>query len=93
MISNNFNFDEFVAAIKGSNRQSIIDNAVREKREAMMMRKVGRYVEILNGLVWLLQEGTKPSGVHPWEFAKMRPIINDLIERKELKPDALSVFG
>ncbi len=78
MISKNFDFDEFVAATKDLERQSIIDIAGREKREAMTMSNVGRYVEILNGLVWLLKQGTRPNGVHSWEFAKMRPIIESL---------------
>ncbi len=93
MISKNFDFDEFVGVAKGLDRRSIIDVARKEKREVMTSRNVGRYGEILNGLAWLLEEGTKPNGVHPWEFAKMRPIIEDLVERKELPPDALSVFG
>ena len=92
MISNNCKFDEFVAGVRDLDRDHIVETAGQEKRDAMKIRPSGRYVEILNGLIGLLHGGSRPGGVHPWEFAKMHPIIEGLVKRKQLKPEALSVF-
>jgi len=92
MISQNCKFDEFVAGVRDLDRQLLVETAAQEKREGMKIRESGRYVEILNGLIGLLQSGNRPGGVHPWEFAKMHPIIEGLVKRKQFKPEALSVF-
>lgn len=92
MISPKGSLAEFVEATKNLDHKSIIVAARREKRDAEG-RKLGRYIEALNGVAWLLETGSRPSGVHPWEFVEMRPIIEALVERRELKPEALAIFG
>jgi hypothetical protein len=93
MISSKGDFNEFQKAVETLNRQAIIDTAVREKRDAMTARGIdSRYVEILNGAVWLLQTGRRPGPLYPFEFAAMRPMIEHLVKRGELKSSALSVF-
>jgi hypothetical protein len=93
MISPKGDFDKFQKAVETLDRKSIIETAAREKRDALAARGVdGRYVEILNGAVWLLQSGSRPGAIYPWEFAAMRPMIENLVKRGELKSSALLVF-
>ncbi len=93
MISRNCNLSEFVAGVKGLDLRAIRDAVSSEKREAMAICNIGRYVEVLNGIGCLLDTGSRPSGVLPFEFAGMRPIIESLVERGQLKPVALAIFG
>jgi hypothetical protein len=47
----------------------------------------------LGGLIFLLCEGRRPTSVQQWDLLRMRPIIEGLVKKKQLKPEALSAFG
>jgi hypothetical protein len=50
------------------------------------------YRRLLGGFLFLLQHGSKPFGVQDFEFLRMRPAIESLVEREIFKPEALAVF-
>ena len=97
MISSSFRFAEFLSYVFGRDRDDILRIARAEKLEAEPLgKKVGRYVEQLNGLMGIIR-GEIPDGsmppLKPFELAQIRPLIDDLVARKQLKPEILSVFS
>src|SRR5579862_5935299 len=105
LISDSFDFDAFARAVMGVSLPDIQVKLQQEMYEvdrrtagnvigAPKARASGapEYRNMLGGLTWLLQTGTKPSSIQPWDFAKMRPLIESLVNRGELKPAALEVF-
>ena len=93
MMSPTGDFNSFVKAVIERDLESIIATAREEKLEGMKMRRpLGRYIEVLNGLAYLLQQGARPFAVHQHEFAAMRPIIERLVEKGQLGPEILRLF-
>jgi hypothetical protein len=97
MVSPSFRFAEFLDYVSGRDRDDILKIARTEKLEAEPLgRKVGRYVEQLNGLMGIIRgeipNGSMPS-LNPLELTQIRPLIDDLVARKQLKPELLSVFS
>jgi hypothetical protein len=95
MISPKYDFDEFVDAVKGLDLHSVVIKAQDEAYEVRRrIRDVGaaEYESLLGELIFLLCEGRKPTSVQQWDLLRMRPIIEALVKRKQLKPEALSAF-
>ena len=105
MISEKYDFDEFVRTVKDRPYEEILVTSRGESREtakritghargAPAARKAGAdtYKELLGGLIFLLQNGRKPAGISPWDFMRMRAVIESLVKRGQLKPEALGVF-
>jgi len=96
MISPKYDFDEFVVAVKGLDLHSVVIKAQDETYEVRRrIRDVGaaEYKNLLGGLIFLLCEGRKPTSVQQWDLLRMRPIIEGLVKKKQLKREALSAFG
>ena len=51
-----------------------------------------QYAETLQGLLFLLRYGKTPDGVAPEDLLLFRPIVENLIGKGELKPEALELF-
>ncbi len=108
MISDSFSLQEFVEAVKGKGADEIIRLAQRDIAEAerisfgvkgaVKARERGSmdYAGQLGGLVFWLERGhltaTKPDGVSRADFRAFRPIMDALIARGELPPEALDQF-
>lgn len=94
MISPRYGFDEFVDAVKDLDQQDIVSKAQQEIYEAKRTRKVAaaEYKNLLDGLIFFVCEGRKPTSVQPWDLLRMRPIIEALVKKKQLKPEALAMF-
>ena len=96
MISPRFDFDEFVEAVKDLDLQDIVSKTQHEIYEAKQRtRNVGaaEYKNLLDGLIFVVSEGRKPTSVQPWDLRRMRPIIEALVKKKQLQPEALAMFG
>ena len=104
MISLNFSIAEFVDTVKGLSLARIMSDTEREvdlAEYASFASKGSRdfkrrgsvhYAETLKGLMFLLRYGRKPDGVSPVDFQLFRPIIDGLVNRGELKSEALQLF-
>lgn len=105
MISSTFDFDKFVAAVKDLEYQEI-QTATQAEIEAIdaktgghvkgapAARKAGapEYANLLRGLRCILTEGIRPNSVRDWDLPRMRPIIESLVRRGKMRPEALSIF-
>lgn len=62
---------------------------------ALMKQEAGgrEYRRLLSGFLYLLYYGSKPDGVSEWDFPRMRPAIEGLVQRGIMKSEALGVFG
>ena len=61
---------------------------------AVKKREMGAldYAENLKGLVWFLNTGIKPAGVNDIDFQLFKPLIEDLVDRNQLKEEILKRF-
>jgi hypothetical protein len=61
---------------------------------AVNARKSGSetFFSLINDLLFLLQNGMRPSGISDFTFFKFKPIVTNLVNKKELNEKALDVF-
>lgn len=61
---------------------------------AVKNREMGsvRYSSQLGGLLFWLHYGTRPNGLSGGDFMSLRKICEKLVEKKQLKPEALNIF-
>jgi len=102
MISSSFDLHEFVDAVKDKGRLEIISIAQREVylaegrsfsvKGAVRNRTNGstRYAANLKGLIFLLTTEETPANASILPF---RSICESLVQRKQLKPDIMRLFG
>jgi hypothetical protein len=101
-----YDFDRFIAEVRDLGYVEMIAEADREAgqvernlygrgKTARMKQEAGgrEYRHLLGGFLWLLRTGTKPQSVSEWDFLRMRPAIESLVERGIMKPEAMAVFG
>ncbi len=101
-----YDFDDFIRRVKDLEYHEMIRVADREAA-AVEYRLHGRgktaqakqaaggrdYRRLLGGFLYLLSQGTKPDGVDDWDFPRMRPAIESLVQRQILRAEALNVFS
>ena len=104
MISDTYDFQEFLDAMVGKDYREILVAADREcaaaesrsygVNGAPRARKMGStdYARSLKSFLFFLQNGVRPAGASDQEFAKYRPICEALVEKKQFKPSALDIF-
>jgi hypothetical protein len=51
-----------------------------------------RYVVFLKGIVYYLEHGQRPGALTDDEFHLLRPLVDSLVERGQLKASALDDF-
>lgn len=61
---------------------------------AIRNRELGSpaYIRFLSGLLYWLRNGVKPYDLSYDEFQSLRPLCVKLIEKQQLKPEALNEF-
>jgi hypothetical protein len=101
---NQFDKQAFLNRIKDLDWHQMIDITSKEVghvesisyniKGAVKNREQGSvgYIDFLKGFLFWLSNGIKPAGLSNDEFRTFRPICEKLIEKKQLKPEALSVF-
>lgn len=99
-----FDKSAFVERIKGLNihvmieaaRSEIFDTESRYHgvRGDPQARDEGsmRYVVFLKGIVYYLEHGQRPGALTGDEFHLLRPLVDSLVERGQLKASALDDF-
>ena len=101
-----YDFSEFIERVKALDYLEMIRAAEQEAagvehnlygrgKTARMKQEAGgkEYNNLLGGFLFLLRSGRKPASVSEWEFPSMRPAIESLVQRGNMKPEALAVFG
>ncbi|MCD9188288.1 MAG: hypothetical protein LUM44_17865 [Pyrinomonadaceae bacterium] len=104
MISQNYDFDEFLKFIEDKNYIEIIPLADAEcgfaerqsfsVKGAVKARAMGStsYAKSLKGFLFFLRSGIKPMGIDDYEFAKYKSVCEKLVEKKQFKPEVLQMF-
>lgn len=61
---------------------------------AVKKRKLGalEYAANLKALIFFLNSGIRPSGVSDHVFYSFKPIIQNLVDKKQFKHEALNIF-
>jgi hypothetical protein len=103
VISPSYDFDEFLAAMKGRGYREIIHAAQGEcaaaerrsfgRKGAVRAREQGSvaYAAELKAFLFWIQTGARPGGAE--RFHSYRVVAQDLVRRGILKPEALAPFG
>ena len=87
-------FDSFIKRTGNTSVSELIDEATRALSKARTAKTAGlRYRKMLQGLRWLLQTGSRPSNLADFEFQRLHPVIERLVQRRDLSESALSVFS
>jgi hypothetical protein len=105
MVSPKFDFDEFVRAVENLDYQDVLAKILKERSEVVGQTAghargaptarsagAGDYKNLLGGLHFLLTENRKPSSLYPWDLTRMRPVLESLVNRGQLKSEVLSVL-
>jgi hypothetical protein len=50
------------------------------------------YINSAKEVLFFLQSGIKPAGISDWEFRKMKPLIEKLVEKGNLKKEIMGCF-
>ena len=102
-----FDKKEFVESViaKGRSLDEIVREALDEIREtesrsplvsgAPANRAAGssNHVRFLRALVFFLQSGDMPNNISSDDFQLLRPLAQHLVDRGDLEPDILELFG
>ncbi len=94
-----FDKKEFVESV--IERGLGLDEIVSEARvdillvESHVIRPVGSsdYAEFLRALVFFLQSGDMPNNISDDDFQLLLPLAQHLVDRGDLEPDILELFG
>jgi hypothetical protein len=104
MISDAFNFEEFLKAMLNKDFSEIIKMAEQEAYDVenrlykggggFQARKTGglTYSKKVGEFIFFIRYGIRPSSTSNEDFAKYLPICNALIQRNQIKPSVLDLF-
>lgn len=99
-----YDIREFIEKVKDKNYLEIMMDAQREAygaeqgtsgvKGAVKKREDGalKYADDLKGLIFFLGNGIKPFGVSDSVFHSFKPICENLVNKKQFKPEILEVF-
>jgi hypothetical protein len=99
-----FDIAKFIEKIKDMDYAQILVEAQQEVyraesgtsgiKGAVKKREAGalEYAAEVKGLIFFLSSGIKPAGVSNHIFYSFKPIVQNLVNKKQFKPDALEVF-
>jgi hypothetical protein len=103
MISQFFDIQEFIEAVKGKEYGEILRLAERELHEAESRSKVrgrvkagrqgsARYASLLRKLSNFLRAGSRPDGIDDRDFQLFHPIADNLVRAKHFGPEVMDLF-
>jgi hypothetical protein len=99
-----YDINKFIERIKDMDYVQILTEAQQEVyraesgtsgvKGAVKKRESGAlgYAADIKGLIFFLSSGIKPFGVSDYIFYSFKPIIQNLVNKKQFKPEALEVF-
>lgn len=104
MISESYNFEEFLAAMIGKSWEDIMLDGQNEVRVAEArsfsvkgapeQRKRGstKYAARIKAFLNFMYYGSRPGSASDWEFALYRPVCESLVKQGRFRPDVLDLF-
>ena len=96
MISQCFDFSEFINEIKDQDKHMILIYAESELREAEKNAEIKGhghdYVEMIHGFIYFLRHFQKPYGTNDKNFQMSRIVIKKLVAKKQVPSDLLKFF-
>ncbi len=96
MISPEFNFSEFIDAVKNRDKHIILGLAESEAKEAEKNAEIkgfGQgYLDAVTGLIYFLRYQQKPFGVEEDYFEMFQPVCEKLAAKKQISSDVLKMF-
>lgn len=100
-----YDFNKFIEQIKDMNWADMIfycnerclslEQSSYKIKGAIQRRELGssQLAEDIKGVLFWLQYGTRPSGLDENKFNILRPVCLKLIEKNQLKPEAIKIFN
>ncbi|MFC1636347.1 hypothetical protein ACFL5Z_16070 [Planctomycetota bacterium] len=101
-----YNFDAFLREMAELNYSDIIIKAIEAgeaadksatggHRGVVQARKMGvpEYSQRIGSFIRFMQNGRRPDGVDDEEFRKYLVVVRPLVEKGQLKPSVLELFG
>ena len=96
MISFEFNFKEFINAVKDKDKSDILRLAESEATEAEKNSQIKgygqNYVEAVREFLYFIRYGQKPVGLEEEYFHMFRIVCENLVAKKQLLPKILKLF-
>ena len=96
MISLEFNFSEFIDAVKDRDRHVILSLAESEARQAEKNAEIKgygqNYVDALTGFIYLLRYEQKPYKINEEHFQMFRIVCEKLVSKKQILSDMMNMF-
>ena len=96
MISLEFNFTEFINAVKDKDKPDILRLTESEATEAEKISQIKgygqNYVEAVREFLYFIRYGQKPDGLEEEYFQKFRTVCENLVAKKQLLPEVLKLF-
>ncbi len=93
-----FDFDNFLSAIKYLDKQDILNEAY--KKHKLLDKPSSAYTTAqrlslqhsISELLYWLETGARPEGINDMNFAKFKPVCENLIKKNEMKSETLGIF-
>jgi hypothetical protein len=96
VISLEFNFLEFISAIKDRDKHDILRLAESEATEAEKISEIKgygqNYVEAVREFIYFLRYSQKPDGIKEEHFQMFQSVCEKLVAKKQLLPDVMKMF-
>ncbi len=93
-------FKKFIESIKDQDRPQIVvairnehATTVHTKKPTAERESRRRYLALLSGLIFVLDERRKPDSVIDENFQLYRPVVEGLVGKKQLPPEVLNLFS
>jgi len=102
-----YNFEDFLGTIGELDYSEMLQASVREATDVEAQLSPGRggrgiskeyrwlaveYVRLLKGFIFFLRSSIKPNGLSMEEFQCLRPVVEKLVKKGQLKSSVLDLF-
>jgi len=98
------NFVDFIEKVKDMDYRDIIDygNGEISRIQGIVNLNIGtgkdddteskRYSEQIKAFLLFMSQGTKPPGVSTYDFRLYRIVVEYLVAKEQMKPEAIEIF-
>lgn len=99
-----FNFVDFIERVKDMDYQDIMNYGYREiaRMESTLYLDPGaedninmekmKYSEQIKAFLLFMNQGIKPMGVSAYDFRLYRIVVEYLVAKEQMKPEAIEIF-
>ena len=104
MDEKHYNFVDFIEKVKDMDYHDIINYGDREvaKMESELYSNLGaekdidmerkKYFDQINAFLLFMSQGIKPMGVSAYDFRLYRIVVEYLVAKEQMKPEAIDIF-